>query len=189
MRSRPPAVAGFSLLAALVLASAPLAAQNAEPAGPWQRAAAMDMSQLQQKYVGLAEAMPESAYSWRPGDGVRSVAELFTHVAYANYLFGNIIGTPMPDAVKAKYATPQAFNAVTNKQEIVSMLRTSFEHARTIVATLPNDRFGTEVQMFGRATPVPSAYLAYLTHNHEHLGQAIAYARTNKVVPPWSGGN
>jgi hypothetical protein len=24
---------------------------------------------------------------------------------------------------------------------------------------------------------------------HEHLGQLIAYARTNHVVPPWSIGN
>jgi uncharacterized damage-inducible protein DinB len=23
-------------------------------------------------------------------------------------------------------------------------------------------------------------------HMHEHLGQAIAYARVNGVVPPWS---
>jgi hypothetical protein len=25
-----------------------------------------------------------------------------------------------------------------------------------------------------------------LNHLHEHLGQSIAYARMNAVVPPWS---
>jgi uncharacterized damage-inducible protein DinB len=24
------------------------------------------------------------------------------------------------------------------------------------------------------------------THNHEHLGQMIAYARMNGIAPPWS---
>jgi hypothetical protein len=28
-----------------------------------------------------------------------------------------------------------------------------------------------------------------VSHLHEHLGQAIAYARMNGVAPPWSEGN
>jgi hypothetical protein len=31
----------------------------------------------------------------------------------------------------------------------------------------------------------PSTSLPY-RHAHEHLGQSIAYARMNRVVPPWT---
>jgi uncharacterized damage-inducible protein DinB len=30
------------------------------------------------------------------------------------------------------------------------------------------------------------ALMLILTDQHEHLGQSIAYARSNGVVPPWS---
>jgi uncharacterized damage-inducible protein DinB len=186
MISRPPAVSRFTLAVALLLAAAPLAAQDDNPA---KQAYINDLTSVEGKYVQLAEAMPESSYSWRPGEGVRSVGEVFTHVAFANYLFGEILGTPMPADVKAKYPNPQAFTAVTSKTEIIAMLRASFAHGRAVVTGITDDRFNSQVKMFGRDTPFPTALLVFVTHNPEHLGQAIAYARTNKVTPPWSAGN
>jgi uncharacterized damage-inducible protein DinB len=186
MHSRAPAALGSTLLAALLLAAAPLAAQDDNPG---KQAYLDDLTSVERKYVGLAEAMPDSAYRWRPGEGVRSVGEVFTHVAFANYLFGDILGTPMPADVKAKYPDPQAFTAVTDKQEIIAMLRASFAHGRSVVSGITDDRISTQVKMFGRDTPFLAALLTYVTHNHEHLGQAIAYARTNDVTPPWSAGN
>lgn len=184
LQRRTPAIA-FQTIAALLLA-APLAAQNDSPG---KQAYLNDLSTVERKYVQLAEAMPQSAYSWRPGEGVRSVGDVFTHIAFANYLFGEILGTPMPADVKAKYPNPDAFTAVTDKQEIVAMLGASFAHGRAVVSAITDAQFNSTVKMFGRDSPFPSALLAYITHNHEHLGQAIAYARTNKVVPPWSAGN
>jgi uncharacterized damage-inducible protein DinB len=173
-------------MAALMLAAAPLVAQDDNPG---KQAYLNDLATVERKYIQLAEAIPEGAYSWRPGEGVRSIAEVFTHIAFANYLFGDILGTPTPADVKAKYPNPGAFNAVTNKAEILSMLRTSFAHGKTVLQNITDEKFNSTVKMFGRDTPFPSALLAYVTHNHEHLGQQIAYARSNKVVPPWSAGN
>lgn len=186
MRSRPPALSRTSVFA-LLLFAAPLAAQPDN--NPGKQAYIDDLSTAERKYVALAEAMPDSSYAWRPGDGVRSVAEVFTHVAFANYLFGEILGTPMPADVKAKYPSPDAFSAVTNKQEIIAMLRAAFAHGRDVVSGITDQRFNSQVEMFGRDTPFPTALLTYVTHNHEHLGQAIAYARTNNVTPPWNAGN
>jgi uncharacterized damage-inducible protein DinB len=186
MRIRHPAAVAVQTLAALLLAATPLTAQDDNPA---KQAYLNDLSGVEAKYVQLAEAMPENAYGWRPGEGVRSVSEVFTHVAFANYLFGEILGTPMPADIKAKYPTPQAFEAVKSKQQIVDMLRISFAHGRSVITGVTDAQFNSQVKMFGRDTPFPSALLTYVTHYHEHLGQAIAYARTNKVVPPWSAGN
>jgi uncharacterized damage-inducible protein DinB len=186
MHSRHLADSGIRVFAALLLFTAPLSAQDDNPG---KKAYLDDLSAVERKYVALAEAMPESAYAWRPAEGVRSVGEVFTHVAAANYMFGQILGTPTPADVTAKYPNPQAFSAVTNKAEIVAMLRASFAHGRNAVSGVTDQQFNSKVSMFGRETPFPSALLSFVTHNHEHLGQAIAYARSNKVTPPWSAGN
>lgn len=188
MRSRPAAAAALPLLAALFLLATPASAQETATA-TWQQVATHDMEQVEGKYVQLADAIPETAYGWRPSEGVRSVGEVFTHVAAANYMFGQILGTPIPGDVTAKYPNGQAFNAVTNKAEIIAMLRASFAHAKSVVSALPAAKLDTRVPMFGREAPAKAALLAYMTHNHEHLGQSIAYARSNKVTPPWSAGN
>jgi hypothetical protein len=42
------------------------------------------------------------------------------------------------------------------------------------------------VTLFGQQTTKQGAVLMLLLDQHEHLGQSIAYARTNSIVPPWS---
>lgn len=185
MRSRPPAFTRYTLAALFLVVAAPLAAQD----NPAKQAYINDLNTAERKFVALAEAIPESAYNWRPGEGVRSVAEVFTHIAFAQYLFGEILGTPMPADIKQKYPNPDAFTAVTDKAQILELLRSSFAHGKSVISGITEDKFGTTVKMFGRDTPFPSALLVYITHNHEHLGQQIAYARTNDVTPPWSAGN
>jgi hypothetical protein len=41
--------------------------------------------------------------------------------------------------------------------------------------------------VLGTPTTVGDVWIRAVVHLHEHLGQSIAYARTNEVVPPWSG--
>jgi hypothetical protein len=57
------------------------------------------------------------------------------------------------------------------------------------MADTPESRLGESVSMFGQQATVQSLWILTTTHLHEHLGQLIAYARTNDVVPPWSRGN
>jgi len=42
------------------------------------------------------------------------------------------------------------------------------------------------VKLFGRDMTKLGALMLILEDQHEHLGQSIAYARSNGVVPPWS---
>jgi uncharacterized damage-inducible protein DinB len=41
-------------------------------------------------------------------------------------------------------------------------------------------------ELFGMKTTVRGTYMLVLSHVHEHLGQSIAYARSNGIVPPWT---
>src|SRR5271169_6077174 len=54
------------------------------------------------KFVQLAQAIPADKYTWRPAEGVRSVSEVFLHVAAANYNLTKVVGYPPPPGFKAQ---------------------------------------------------------------------------------------
>ncbi len=51
---------------------------------------------------------------------------------------------------------------------------------------VPDADLDKPVDLFGNKTTVRGGYLLLLSHAHEHLGQSIAYARSNGIVPPWT---
>ncbi|UCC26764.1 MAG: DinB family protein [Gemmatimonadales bacterium] len=146
---------------------------------------ALDMRAVGEKYVSLAEAMPASAFGWRPAEGVRSVSEVFMHVAAANMgLPASFMGVAPPEG----YAQDWFGSAeqITDKAEVVRHLRAAFAHLSSTLEGLTDEQLETPVNVFGRDTNWTGAALLLVTHSHEHLGQAIAYARSNGVTPPWS---
>ena len=178
---RPAGVAAASLV---LLASA-AAAQTGVMADMLQ-----DVGQVEQKLVGLARAMPADKYDWRPGEGVRSVGEVFQHVASDNYLLAAGAGTAAPTAtgIKAEdYNTAVAYEGrKLGRDAIIAELEASFAHLKKAMAASPDSRLGEKVSLFGGSMTIQQLWLLEVTHIHEHLGQSIAYARANGVVPPWS---
>jgi uncharacterized damage-inducible protein DinB len=67
-------------------------------------------------------------------------------------------------------------------------LRRSFDHVRTAVRAMSDADLDKPTTMFGQRTTYRNVLLTTVAHAHEHLGQLIAYARCNGVVPPWSQG-
>jgi uncharacterized damage-inducible protein DinB len=151
---------------------------------------AADVTQLETKLVGLAREIPADKYNWRPGPGVRSVAELMLHVAADNYLFPGMLGTPLDPAIGIKaddYTTAQAFEMkFTNRDEIIAELEKSFTFLKQSMQATTGDWQSKQVSMFGQSFTGQQAWLLATVHLHEHLGQGIAYARVNGIVPPWS---
>jgi uncharacterized damage-inducible protein DinB len=175
---------------ALLLAAAPLAAQGADPATATglRKEIIAQLDDAEKKLVALAEAFPQEKYAWRPAEGVRSVSELFVHVAGGNYMFSRMAGVQRaPDVALAR----DAEKTMSDKAQIVDVLRKSFAFAKQSVMDVPEAQLDSTVNMFGTPTTTRGLLLTMATHDHEHLGQAIAYARSNGVVPPWSaaGGN
>jgi uncharacterized damage-inducible protein DinB len=166
-------------VAALAVLAVPATAQTL------QSEMATDVRGVGEKFVSLAEAMPESAYGWRPADGVRSVSEVYMHIASANMgLPANFMGVTPP----AGYTQDWFGGAeqITDKAEVVRHLRTSFDHLASTLEGLTDDQLEQAVNVFGRQTNWLGAAMLIQTHTHEHLGQSIAYARMNGVTPPWS---
>jgi uncharacterized damage-inducible protein DinB len=136
---------------------------------------------VEKRIEDLAAAMPADKYSWRPGDGVRSVSEVYMHIVGANYLFMTFLGVKPPMKMD-----PGMESSVTDKTEIAGKLKPSFDHFRTAVLGLSDKDLDKTTDMFGRTTTYRNVLVTAIAHLHEHLGQSIAYARMNGVVPPWT---
>jgi uncharacterized damage-inducible protein DinB len=176
-----------ALLAAALLVSAlaavPRIARADDPSTGVKGEVLTWIKDAQVKLEDLAAAMPESKYSWRPGKGVRSVGEVFMHVAAANYGIPAIAGVKPPEGFPGADKYEQS---LTKKADIEKALHDSFVHMETAWTSFSDADLEKPVDLFGSPTTVRGAYLLVLSHCHEHLGQSIAYARTNGVVPPWT---
>jgi uncharacterized damage-inducible protein DinB len=135
------------------------------------------------KLVDLAQAMPADKYGWRPAPGVRSVAEVYMHVAAGNYLLPSFFGVARPDGMDRTLE-----QKVTGKAEVVEALQKSIAHARAAVVGFPDADLDKKAKFFGRETTERWLLIQLNSHMHEHLGQSVAYARINGVAPPWSEG-
>ena len=129
----------------------------------------------------LAEAIPEDKYSWSPGEGVRNVGQVLTHVIEANYFITAGMGFPLPDGVKV-----EDISKLKTKSELIAALKASCNYVRESTAKLTDANLGEQTKLpFGEFSK-RGVVLILLDHVAEHKGQLIAYARSNGIKPPWS---
>ena len=76
--------------------------------------------------------------------------------------------------------------AEASKADIIADLTISLEHMVASLEALSHEDQMAPAEWFGTPTTTAGAIMRAAGDMHEHLGQAIAYARTNHVVPPWS---
>jgi uncharacterized damage-inducible protein DinB len=166
------------------IAAAPLSAQGVMPD------LHADVGDVQKKLIDLANAIPESAYNWRPSAGVRSIAETFKHVAADNYLIPITMGMPAPASSGITATDMKSVgvyeNRAATKAQIVAELQASFNHLHAAMNLTTDANAAQMMKFFGQDMTRQRVMVVTVTHLHEHLGQSIAYARSNNVVPPWS---
>jgi uncharacterized damage-inducible protein DinB len=172
------------LVSALVLGVLVLTASAATAQAPTKGFRAeflMQQDGVEKELLGLAEATPAGKFGWRPAEGVRSVSEVYMHVAGGNYLFLGFAGVKAPDGI-----SPSMEKEVTDKAAVIEAMKKSFAALRAGVASIADADLDKPVKLFGHDTTVRGVLLIAATHEHEHLGQSIAYARMNGIVPPWT---
>lgn len=131
------------------------------------------------RVVQLAETMPADTYDWSPEEGVRSVGEVYTHIAQANYMMIGAFGISAPVDV-------ESLGSLTDKDEIVAAFKESNEFVKNSVAELTDQQLADSYELFGRTINGEGILVFILNHTSEHVGQSIAYARMNNITPPWS---
>ncbi len=145
-----------------------------------------DIMESGKKVISLADAMPAEDYSWRPMEGVRSVSEVYVHVAASNYMLLSALGMQMPDNLKPNSENEDLEKTMTDKKDVMEFLKKSFDDAEKFLSGYTDTDYDASVKLpFGEFTKA-QILMIEAGHVHEHLGQSIAYARTNHIVPPWS---
>jgi uncharacterized damage-inducible protein DinB len=163
----------YGALALAVALMVPLAQAQAG----LQAAFGKDAGTLSNKFTGLARVMA-GKYDWKPGQGVRSVSEVFNLVVTENGMLAGVLsGTPNTGGQPAP---------ITDPGKLQEALKTSYANLQKAITGLSDNDLRAHVKLFGEDMTKQDALMLILEDQHEHLGQSIAYARTNGVVPPWS---
>jgi uncharacterized damage-inducible protein DinB len=174
----------------VVRAEAKKAAAPAAPARAFQNDFIGQLDDVQKKVLSLEGAVPQGKFKWRPAPGVRSIAEAYLHIAFGNYLYTKIAtGKEPPADAGWEMNGPKWDGKTTDKAEIKAILEKSFEHVRTVMKGVEDADLDKKVNFFGHELTARAMLIALLGHLNEHMGQEVAYARSNNVVPPWSMGH
>jgi hypothetical protein len=176
-------------LATLLLAPAsPARAQDVitkESAAAVKASFLSDLETLRGKFVGLANAFPQDKYTWRPMEGVRSVSEVLMLAAFEGYSF-----IPTSFGAKAADLGPREeaakLRTLSDKAQVIEHVNKGFAHAKKELEALDAATLTGKRKIMGRDLSFADGVIAIGGDLHEHLGQMIAYARMNHIVPPWS---
>ena len=163
---------------ALALVAAPSAAQ-AQGSNPLTANAKVQFGALSGFVVRSAEKVPEDLYSFRATPEVRSMAELFGHVADAMFaMCATAAGTKPPRTGIEK--------AVTAKPALVAALKEGVSYCNSVYDGMTDQKGLETVPFYFGPTPRVSVLYFVVTHTYEHYGNLVTYMRLKNIVPPSS---
>jgi uncharacterized damage-inducible protein DinB len=171
-------LAAAVLAASLAVPAARVRAQTAAPPAGIKAEVIQSIEAAEKHLLALAEKFPQEKYSWHP-EGARTTSQAFMHIAAGNYTYATFLGVPRPEGM-----TREALEKITDKAQVVATLKNSFAHIKGAIQNAGD--LDKPIKLFGRDATVREAMIIAATHCHEHLGQLIAYARVNGIVPPWN---
>ena len=158
------------------------AADHTAPSYDMKAQALVDLETMQKKFVDLASALPADKLTWRPSADSRSFAEVFLHVSSERYGILSLMGAETPAGIDRKGLE----KSTTDRARIVEELNKSWEFAKKAIEGMSNADFAKLLPKLGPQANAGDVVYILVADNHEHLGQSIAYARENGIVPPWT---
>jgi hypothetical protein len=173
------------LLAGLCVVTISLRADEADKTPPsydMKAQSLLDLERVQNKFVQLANAVPADKLTWRPTADSRSFAEVFLHVAGERYGILGMMGATAPAGFNGKTFE----KSTTDREKIVAELNRSWEFTKTAINGMTNADFAKLLPKLGPQANAGDVVYILVGDAHEHLGQAVAYARENAIVPPWT---
>ena len=169
-------LASALFLVAVMAAPTTATAQNPNPL---TANAKVQFGALSGFVVRSAEKVPEDLYSFRATPEVRSMAELFGHVADAMFgMCSAAAGTKPPRTGIEK--------VVVAKPALIAALKEGVSYCNTVYDGMTDQKGAETVPFVFGPTPRLSVLYFVVTHTYEHYGNLVTYMRLNKIVPPSS---
>jgi uncharacterized damage-inducible protein DinB len=161
---------------------AAVSADHTAPSYDMKAQSLVDLERVQKKFVDLLNVVPADKLTWRPSPDSRSFAELFLHVAGERYGILALMGAEKPAGFNGKTFE----KSTTDKAQIAAELNRTWEFAQKTINGMSNADFAKLMPKLGPQANAGDVVYILVADAHEHLGQAIAYARMNGIVPPWT---
>ena len=169
----------LAVIVALLGVCAPVSSYG-QTVNPMTANAKIQFGALSGFVVRSAEKVPEDLYSFRATPEVRSMAELFGHVADAMFAMCST-------AAGAKPPRTGIEKAVTAKAPLIAALKEAVTYCNTVYDGMTDQRGSTEtVPFYFGPTPRLSVLYFVVTHTYEHYGNLVTYMRLKNIVPPSS---
>ena len=173
---------GFSIGVPAQTPDASASADHTAPSYDMKAQSLFDLAAVQKKFAELANALPADKLTWRPSPDSRSFAEVFLHVAGERYQILALGGATPPAGFD-----PKTFEkSTTDRAQIVEELNKSWDFAQKTINGMTNADFAKQLPKLGPQANAGDVVYILVVDAHEHLGQSIAYARENGIVPPWT---
>ena len=170
--------------------AAPLRAQTAVADSAeftaWRQVQKEDIDALRKKFMALAKAVPAAKLAWRPMEGTRSFREVFAHVAAEGNTETAMFGRPLPAGSLADFDAEEARLKKLPDDQLIAAMDRGMQSLSATMAGLSRATINTPITYYGQSTLPRVATTYTLNDLHEHLGQLVAYARMNTIVPPWT---
>ncbi len=160
------------------------AVDHTAPSYDMKGQALADLEAVQKKFVDLANAVPADKLNWRPSPDSRSFAEVFLHVAGERYGILSLMGAEKPAGFDAEERSEN--HTARSRPELSPELNKSWDFAQKTIKGMTNADFAKLLPQLGPQANAGDVVYILVADAHEHLGQSVAYARENGIVPPWT---
>ena len=120
-------------------------------------------------------------------DSVRTVSKVYMLIAAETYVMPSTWGAEPPEGMtEVGFAMFTELAKTVDKAEVLEHLRKSFAYCKQTLEDVADGDIDKKIRFFGAERTLGEAFYLMASDMHEHLGQAIAYARMSHIVPPWT---
>ena len=165
-------------LTVFVLFAAVASAQDT-PANPLTLVSKNIYGIAKKDILGSVDKVPDEMWSFQPTKDVRTFAQLFAHVADAQYEFCGV-------AAEGKSVSKDIEKTKKTKAEILPALKDAFAYCDATYAKMTDANAAEMVSFFNMRITKLGAMDFNIAHTMEHYGNLVTYMRLKGIVPPSS---
>jgi len=149
------------------------------PANPVIQSSHDLFTQISQLVLRSADKVPDNLYSFQATPEVRSIGQLFGHIADAsNHICALAVG--------GKAAAGSVEKTAKTKAELVAALKREFAACDAVYSKLTPASAVETIDLNGQKRTRIAEMDYEVAHTWEHYGNLVTYMRLNKIVPPSS---
>jgi len=175
-------VASLGAARAFAQSAAAAPADKTSPSYDMKAQSLLDLDTQNKKIISLVEVLPQDKFAWRPSPDARSFAEVFLHVSGERYQILALGGATPPAGFDGKTYE----KSTTDKAKIIEELKKSGDYTQATIGAMTNADFAKLLPKLGPEANAGDVVYILVADCHEHMGQVVAYARENGIVPPWT---